>query len=316
VLFALAPAIQSALTDLAGVLGVEAADVPGACWDQAEAAGCSTALGAIGLSRRDALEISHDLAAGSDMISDEQATAPLDAAWHGERPAVGGQTCTPSRQEFILLSDTLGLSMLVDLVNSDAPPAAAESTVLGPFYVPDSPLRRMGSSIIEQENSGAPTRVSGTVLDVEGQPVDGALIDVWQNASNRMYAVQDVDQPPDNLRGRFQTGPDGHFWFRSVRPTDYAIPDDGPVGHMLEVTGRHPWRPAHLHLIASAEGYRTVATHFFDEESPYLESDAVFGVKPSLICHFDAHDPDEPGAPDGLTGPWYTLERDIVLARD
>lgn len=226
-----------------------------------------------------------------------------------------GQTCTPSRQELILLSDTLGLSMLVDLVNHDAPPAATESTVLGPFYVPDSPLRRMGSSIIEQENSGALTRVSGTVLDIEGQPVDGALLDVWQNASNRMYAVQDVDQPPDNLRGRFQTGVDGRFWFWSVRPTDYPIPDDGPVGHMLEVTGRHPWRPAHLHLIASAEGYRTVATHFFDEESPYLESDAVFGVKPSLICHFDAHDPDEPGAPDGLTGPWYTIERDIVLAR-
>lgn len=226
-----------------------------------------------------------------------------------------GQTCTPSRQEFILLSDTLGLSMLVDLVNHDAPPAATESTVLGPFYVPDSPLRRMGSSIIEQENSGAPTRVSGTVLDIEGQPVDGALLDVWQNASNRMYAVQDIDQPPDNLRGRFQTGVDGRFWFWSVRPTDYPIPDDGPVGHMLEVTGRHPWRPAHLHLIASAEGYRTVATHFFDEESPYLESDAVFGVKPSLISHFDAHDPDEPGAPDGLTGPWYTIERDIVLAR-
>ncbi|MGH9045839.1 MAG: dioxygenase [Acidimicrobiales bacterium] len=224
-----------------------------------------------------------------------------------------GQRCTPQRQELILLSDTLGLSMLVDLLNNGGAPSSTESTVLGPFYVPESPRRPMGSSIIEQEGSGAPTRVSGTVRDVENRPLEGALLDVWQNASNQLYAVEDPGQPPENLRGRFSTGPDGRYWFWSARPTDYRIPVDGPVGRMMEASGRSAWRPAHLHVIVSAPGHRTVTTHFFDDESPHLDSDAVFGVKPSLLCHFEEHGPDEPGAPDGLTGAWYTMERDIVL---
>jgi len=224
-----------------------------------------------------------------------------------------GQRCTPTRQEMILLSDTIGLSMVVDAIAHGGLPGTTESTVLGPFYVPDAPLRPMGSSIAEMDGSGEPAHVSGVLRDTEGRPVKGVL-DIWQSAANGMYAVQDADQPSENLRGRFVTGPDGRYSFWSVRPTDYAIPDDGPVGAMLRATGRHPWRAAHLHLIVSAPGMTPVTTHLFDDESSYLDSDAVFGVKPSLICHFEAHGPGEPGGPPGWDGRWFSLERDIVLA--
>ncbi len=224
-----------------------------------------------------------------------------------------GRTCTDRRQEFILLSDTLGLSMLVDAVQHPVAAGATESTVLGPFHVDGSPLRPMWSSTVEKDGSGDPTLVTGSVRGTDGRPVAGAVLDVWQNSANQLYAVQDPDQPPENLRGRFTTGDDGAFAFWSVRPVDYCIPDDGPVGKMLAATGRRPWRPAHLHLMVSAPGYRTVATHFFDRTSPHLDSDAVFGVKPSLVVDFVAHAPDEPGAPEGWDGTWYTLERDVVL---
>ena len=225
-----------------------------------------------------------------------------------------GQSCTATRQELVLLSDTLGVSMLVDLLGNDGPGPATESTVLGPFYVPGSRPREMGESIAESDGYGDPAFVSGTVRTTDGHPVEGAVLDVWQNASNGKYAVQDPGQPEHNLRGRFQTGPDGRFRFWSVRPSDYPIPDDGPVGRMLAASGRHPWRPAHLHLKVSAPGCRPVTTHFFDDGSSYLASDAVFAVKPSLVCHFDRHEPDEPGAPAGHRGPWYSLEHDLVLA--
>lgn len=227
-----------------------------------------------------------------------------------------GQTCSPSRQEFILLSDTLGVSMLVDALQHSTHEDATESTVVGPFYVPDAPVRPLGSSTVEQEGSGSPTRVSGTVRSTDGRPIAGAVLDVWQNARNQKYAVQDPGQPAHNLRGRFESDADGRFSFWSVRPTDYPIPDDGPVGGMLRAAGRHPWRPAHLHIRVSAPGYETVTTHLFDDESPYLESDAVFGVKRSLVCRFVPHDPGEAGAgaPEGARETWYTLERDLVLA--
>ena len=227
-----------------------------------------------------------------------------------------GQTCTPARQEFILLSDTLGVSMLVDLLNDDGPAEATESTVLGPFYVAGSPLRSMGSSIVEQEGAGAPAFISGTVRGPSGGPVAEAVLDVWQNAGNGKYAVQDDTQPAYNLRGRFQTGADGRFSFWSVRPTDYSIPDDGPVGRMLKAGGRHSWRPAHVHLMVSAPGHRTVTTHLFDDESAYLDDDAVFAVKRSLVCHFQRHGPDEPGAPTADGGHWYSLEHDLVLPEE
>ncbi|MGH9108351.1 MAG: dioxygenase [Acidimicrobiales bacterium] len=244
-------------------------------------------------------------------------TRPTEGEWAAavDFLTAVGQTCTPARQEMVLLSDTLGVSMLVDLLNHDGETGATESTVLGPFYVPGSPLREMGTSIAEAGGSGDPARVSGTVLDGSGLPVGGALLDVWQNAASGKYAVQDPDQPEGNLRGRFVTAADGRFTFWAVRPTDYQIPDDGPVGRLLAATGRHPWRPAHLHLRASAPGCRPLVTHLFDAESPHLGDDTVFAVKPSLVCHYVRHDAGEPGTPEGWAGAWYTLERDLVLAR-
>jgi hydroxyquinol 1,2-dioxygenase len=204
--------------------------------------------------------------------------------------------------------------MVLDAVNHPAGRSVTESTVLGPFYAPGSPERIMGDSISEMDGNGEPALVSGTVRDPRGDPIAGAVLDVWQNSSRGTYAVQDETQPPENLRGRFRTGPDGRFRFWSVRPTDYSIPDDGPVGAMLSALGRHPWRAAHIHLIVSAPGFSPVVTHLFDDESGYLDSDTVFGVKPSLICHYVRHDAGDDGAPAGVSGAWYTLEHDLVLA--
>jgi hydroxyquinol 1,2-dioxygenase len=190
-----------------------------------------------------------------------------------------GQKCAPNRQEFILLSDTLGLSMVLDALHHDGPSGATESTVLGPFYMPEAPERPMGSSIADMPDSGDPLFVSGLVRDVDGEAIDRATLDVWQNTSSGAYAAQDPSQPTTNLRGRFTTGPDGRFSFWSVRPTDYSIPADGPVGEMLRQANRHTYRAAHLHLIVSGPGHVSVTTHFFDDESRFLEYHAVLGGK-------------------------------------
>jgi protocatechuate 3,4-dioxygenase beta subunit len=224
-----------------------------------------------------------------------------------------GHTCTDKRQEFILLSDTLGLSMLVDLINHGVGSIATESTVLGPFYVPDSPWRANGAAITS-DLGAQPLLASGHVRDTNGNALVGAIVDVWQNAPNRLYAVQDEQQSPENLRGRFRTEADGAFRFTTARPVDYPIPDDGPVGRMLKATGRHPWRPAHIHLIVSADGCTPVTTHIFDSESQYLDSDVVFGVKPSLVRSFALHDPALETPPPGIDGAWYTTDIDIVLS--
>jgi catechol 1,2-dioxygenase len=224
-----------------------------------------------------------------------------------------GRITDEHRQEFILWSDTLGLSMLVDALENPLPPQATESTVLGPFYVPDAPLRDDGASLAE-EPAGEPAWVHGRVLDLDGNGIAGAELDVWQNGDNRLYAVQDAEAPEDHLRGRFRTRADGGYAFLAVRPVPYTIPDDGPVGRMLSATGRHPWRPAHIHLIVRAPGYRTLVTHVFDAASDYLGSDAVFAVKPSLLREFVPRDAADPDRPPGVTGAWCSVENDLVLA--
>jgi catechol 1,2-dioxygenase len=217
------------------------------------------------------------------------------------------------RQEFILWSDALGISMLVDALAVDRPSGATESTVVGPFWAADSPLRRYGESIVE-EPGGDALWVSGHVLALDGQPIVGAELDVWQNGVNRLYAVQDPDAPEAHLRGRFLTGREGEYAFRAIRPTPYPIPDDGPVGAMLDSTGRHPWRPAHVHVAVSAEGFEPLATHIFDAESEYLDSDAVFAVKPSLVKEVTRRPADDPNRPPYVSGEWWSLEMDFVLA--
>ena len=232
--------------------------------------------------------------------------------------AIGALTATghitdERRQEFILWSDTLGLSMLVDALANPLPEGATESTVLGPFYVPGAPLRDYGANLAEMA-AGDPAWVHGRILDPEGRPIPGAELDVWQNGDDELYAVQNPDAPDDHLRGRFHAREDGSYAFLAVRPVPYTIPSDGPVGAMLNATGRHPWRPAHIHVIARAPGYRTLATHLFDATSGYLDSDAVFAVKPSLLRTFVPHAPGDPGAPAGVEGPWFSVESDFVLS--
>jgi protocatechuate 3,4-dioxygenase beta subunit len=223
-----------------------------------------------------------------------------------------GDMCDAERQEFILLSDTLGLSMLVDEINHEAGGAVTESTVLGPFYVAGAPFREYGESIVRKDD-GEPAVVSGVVRGTDGAPIAGAVLDVWQTASNRLYDVQDPDQPQHNLRGRFRTRDDGSYRFVTVRPVSYPVPHDGPVGRLLRATGRHPWRAAHIHVIVSADGHRPVTTHIFDADSDYLDSDTVFGVKDSLVRPFVRHD--DPGeARLGVTAPYLTVENDFVLA--
>jgi catechol 1,2-dioxygenase len=223
-----------------------------------------------------------------------------------------GHITDDRRQEFILWSDSLGVSMLVDALAHSLPAGATESTVLGPFYVPGSPLRDYGANIAE-EAAGTPAWVYGRISGLDGAPIAGAEVDVWQNGDNRLYAVQDPEAPEDHLRGRFFTRQDGTYAFTAVRPVPYTIPHDGPVGNMLAATGRHPWRPAHIHLIVRAPGYRTLTTHIFDEASDFLDSDAVFAVKPSLLRRFVPRSPDDPDRPDGVAGEWVSVENNLVL---
>jgi hydroxyquinol 1,2-dioxygenase len=224
-----------------------------------------------------------------------------------------GEITDEHRQEFILWSDALGISMLVDALADERPAEATDSTVEGPFWAEGSPLREYGESIAEQPG-GEPLWVSGRVLAVGGEPLARAEVDVWQNGTNRLYAVQNPDSPEEHLRGRFVTRDDGSFAFLAIRPTPYPIPDDGPVGQMLASTGRHPWRPAHIHVAVSAGGFERLTTHVFDSASPYLDSDAVFAVKPSLIKHLVRHDPNDPSRPSGVDGEWSSLEVNFVLA--
>ncbi|WP_313615672.1 hydroxyquinol 1,2-dioxygenase, partial [Rhizobium sp.] len=188
-----------------------------------------------------------------------------------------GQICNEWRQEWILFSDILGVSMLVDAINHRKPSGASESTVLGPFHVADAPEMPMGANIC-LDGKGEDMLVTGRILDTDGVPVAGARIDVWQANDEGFYDVQQKGIQPDfNLRGVFVTGDDGRYWFRAAKPKYYPIPDDGPVGQLLRAMGRHPYRPAHLHYIVSARGFTTLVTHIFDPDDPYIRSDAVFG---------------------------------------
>ena len=224
-----------------------------------------------------------------------------------------GHKCDEWRQEFILLSDVLGVSMLVDAINNRKPSGASESTVLGPFHVNDAPELEMGSDIC-LDQKGEPMLVEGRILDTRGNPVAGAKLDVWQANDEGFYDVQQKGIQPDfNLRGVFRTSADGTYWFRGVKPQYYPIPGDGPVGRMLAALGRHCYRPAHLHYIISAEGYNSLTTHIFDPDDPYIHSDAVFGVKESLMAKFDwIEDPASMEA-RGMTIPFYHVIHDFVL---
>jgi len=257
-------------------------------------------------------------------------TEPTLAEWEQaiEFLTATGQKCDDERQEFILLSDALGVSMLVETINnriagrgglggwSPQEGTVAESTVLGPFHMTESPSRALGDTI-DFVYTGTPCVVSGRVLSADGTPLPGAELDVWQASDQGFYDVQQPGvQPRANGRGLFTADADGAFWFRTVVPSHYPIPTDGPVGQLLLATERHPYRPAHIHFIVTAPGHRALTTHIFVAGSPYIESDAVFAVKKSLIKEFTRVDDPGQAASYGLDGPFCVANFDIVLQPD
>jgi hydroxyquinol 1,2-dioxygenase len=224
-----------------------------------------------------------------------------------------GQKCDDTRQEFILLSDVLGLSMLVETITNRKSGTETESTVLGPFHVVESPVRSLGDDI-DLVGTGEKCVVRGRVLSASGQPLPGATIDVWQANEQGFYDVQQPSvQPLGNGRGLFTTDSDGAFWFKTIVPSHYPIPYDGPVGELLQATKRHPYRPAHIHFIVSAPGHRTLTTHIFVAGSLYIESDAVFAVKKSLVTDFAVVDDPVSAARYGVENPFRLTDFDITL---
>ncbi len=215
-----------------------------------------------------------------------------------------GQMCSDSRQEFILLSDILGVSMLVDAVaHQSADKGITESTVLGPFYAGPQRELDQGESILLREEDVEPLVMKGRVAGPDGKSIAGATVEVWQTATNQLYDVQDENQPHGHLRATFRTDEQGKYEFRTILPVSYPIPDDGPAGQLLRALGRHPFRPAHVHFMIGAPSYRQLVTHLFLAGDEYLESDAVFGVKPSLVV--------APVRQDGVS----TITYDFGLAR-
>jgi protocatechuate 3,4-dioxygenase beta subunit len=199
-----------------------------------------------------------------------------------------GKMCDGVRQEFILLSDTLGLSTLVEQLTYDGASGTTDNTVLGPFFVPGSPERAFGSSMIVDPDLGDRVVIRGRVTNPSGAVLSGVKLDVWQNATDGFYACQVPGaQSEDNLRGIYRSNEDGHYEIRTVRPVPYPIPDDGPAGAWLKANNRGWWRPGHMHLWASHPGHKDLITHVFDETSDYLTTDPVFGVRPSLIRRFE-----------------------------
>ena len=195
-----------------------------------------------------------------------------------------GHWCTDKRHEFILMSDTLGVSMLVDAINYQASKGATQSTVLGPFHREGAPEYPLGTNVAKHASDGEPCHVTGTVRDLKGKSIADAKLDIWEGGADGLYDAQKGDEM--NLRGVFRTDREGKFHFTCVTPTFYPVPNDGPVGNMLVATARHPMRPPHLHFVISAPGHKTLVTHLFRRGGKYLDSDAVFGVKPELIVDF------------------------------
>lgn len=223
-----------------------------------------------------------------------------------------GQICDEKRQEFILLSDVLGASMLVDDINHAASGMVTASTVLGPFYRPGARDLLYGASI-NQGEQGEPAVLMGRVLAPDGQPIPGALLDVWETNDNGLYEQQDPNQPEMNLRGRFRADASGRYKLVGIKPVSYPIPEDGPVGQLLRALGRHPYRPAHVHFIITADGYRPLTTHLFVKGDPYLASDAVFATRDSLVVDFVRHDSSAEAAEHGVTAPFFLVNFDFVL---
>lgn len=225
-----------------------------------------------------------------------------------------GQKCTPTRQEFILLSDVLGVSMLVDAVNHREREGATQTTVLGPFYVGEHRLLPHGTDI-SAGVEGETMFVESRVVDINGKPITNAKIDIWHADDDGFYDSQKESyaETGPSLRARFAPDENGRFYFRTILPCSYPIPTDGPVGRLLNATKRHPMRPAHVHFLVDAPGYEPLITHVFIEGDKYLASDAVFGVKSDLICKIERRT--DPKLPDGtpIDQPWHLMHYEFQM---
>lgn len=195
-----------------------------------------------------------------------------------------GEISDAERHEFVLLSDVLGLSSLVDMLHSR--PDGTSSSVLGPFHISGSPPLPLGADM-RRDFEGPVLLVEGVVRSTDGSPIPGATLDIWQTAPNGLYSSQDPDQDTYSFHGLQTVGPDGRYRFTTVRPVEYTVPTDGPVGEILDACGRHPWRPAHLHFIAQAEGFKPLVTEIFPDTDPYLDEDTVFGVREDLVMQYE-----------------------------
>ena len=225
-----------------------------------------------------------------------------------------GDISNNERDEFVLLSDVLGLSSLVDMLHS--PEEGTSSSVLGPFHIEGAPPLAIGGDL-QGDVGGETVLVEGYIRANDGKPISGASVDIWQTAPNGLYSSQDPNQDTYSFHGLLTTGSDGRYAFTTVRPVPYTVPTDGPVGEILNATGRHPWRPSHLHFIIKAEGYRTLVTEVFPEDDPYLDHDTVFGVRSDLILRYE---PQPAGTfPEGyavsgkIEGSWSKVNFDLIL---
>lgn len=198
-----------------------------------------------------------------------------------------GEASGPEKNEVILLSDLLGFSTLVVMLQKEAEQGGTDPALLGPFWRARSPRCAPGESIARDARGGEALAVAGRVVDPGGKPMGGVLVDVWQASPVGLYENQDPEQPDRNLRGLFETDAEGRFHFRTVRPAGYPVPTDGPCGELLRAQDRHPWRPAHIHFMLSKEGWRTLVTQVFDNADDAIESDVVFGVTPALAGRFE-----------------------------
>jgi len=226
-----------------------------------------------------------------------------------------GHKCDDVRQEFILLSDTLGLSMLLVAMHDGTHQGATEATVLGPFHTHDAPAIHNGADIANGA-PGEPLFVTGRVVATDGKPLANALVDIWQADSEGLYDVQRGElESQRRARGLINTDTHGNFSFWTVLPEAYPVPTDGPVGQMLLNTGRHPWRPAHIHFMVKADGYQSLITHIFREGDRYLDSDAVFGVRPSLVGKFQSHGVGKASDGRDMKKPYWTLDYEFVLQK-
>lgn len=221
-----------------------------------------------------------------------------------------GRISDERRNEFILTSDVLGLSSLVDILNGS--PEGTESSVLGPFYVDGAPELPVGASLVG-DNGGERVLMRGQVRAVDGHPIEGALLDIWQTNAEGLYSQMDPRQAPFNLRCRMRTDADGRYALVTVKPRYYSVPYDGPVGDLLRAGGRHAWRPSHFHVLVTAPGYRRLVTEIFADDDPYIDGDAVFGVRNGLVAHFARRDDAAAAAPYSVEAPFFEVNFDFRL---